>query len=184
MQLKYRRDLPALMRELKLPMIAAEIGVAEGYNSADLLSNGIEKLYMVDIWKTENVVGDGASTKEWHDKNYSLAMNRVAQYGDKAVILKGFSVAMSIQVPDNSLGLLYLDAGHSYADVYKDLTAWFPKVVPLGIMAFHDYLAPQYGVKRAVDEFARNHGFQVNIIPEDKDEDAGAWFRVETGKGV
>lgn len=163
------------MRELKLPMVAAEIGVAEGYNSADLLTNGIEKLYCVDIWKTEKVLGDGSFDQEWHDKNYRVAMHRLEPFGDRAVILKGFSEKMAIHVPDNSLGLLYLDAGHSYADVYVDLTVWIPKVVDGGIVAGHDYLNNAYGVYRAVEDFT-NGKFKVRVIPEDKSEDAGFWF--------
>jgi hypothetical protein len=164
------------MKELGLPMTAVEIGVAEGYNSADLLAGGIEKLFMVDIWKTENVQGDGASDQEWHDKNYRAALFRVKQYGDRAVILKGFSEAMSIHVPDNSLGLVYLDGGHSYADVYLDLITWINKAVDGAIIAGHDYSTKAYGVARAVQEFASNYGYQVHLIPEDKEEDAGFYF--------
>jgi hypothetical protein len=173
--IKHRTQLPDLMRELKLPMMAAEIGVAEGYFSAELLHGGMEKLYMVDIWRTENVKGDGSMPQEWHDKNYNSAMLRVGNFLDKVVILKGFSEAKSIHVPDNSLGLVYLDAGHSYEDVFKDLTVWIPKLIEGGIMAGHDYLNKAYGVYEAVEYFT-NGKFTVNIITENKDEDSGFWF--------
>lgn len=175
MIINYRRDLPALMRELNLPMIGTEIGCAEGFNSADLLEAGLEKLYMIDIWKTEKVEGDGSMDQEWHDKNYRSAMFRVKKFGDRAVILKGFSEAMSVKVPDNSLGLVYIDAGHSYPDVFMDLTIWLPKLIKGGICAGHDYLNQSYGVKRAVEDFT-NGKYEVHLIPEDKDEDAGFWF--------
>lgn len=175
MKLKYRRDIPLLMKELGLPMIGVEIGVAEGYNSADLLAGGLEKLYMVDIWKTEKVEGDGSSDQEWHDKNYRATMFRVKKFGDKAVILKGFSEAMSIHVPDNSLGLVYLDGGHSYADVYMDLTIWIHKAVHGAVIAGHDYLNRSYGVRRAVEDFT-NGKYKVHVIEENKDEDSGFYF--------
>jgi hypothetical protein len=175
MKLKYRRDIPLLMKEFNLPMIGAEIGVAEGYNSADLLSNGIEKLYMIDIWKTENVKGDGSMDQKWHDKNYNDAINKVSKFGNKAIILKGFSQAMSILVPDNSLGFVYLDAGHSYEDVYNDLSVWIHKLVNGGIMAGHDYLNKSYGVMNAINNFTYGR-YKVHIIEEDKEEDAGFWF--------
>lgn len=175
MKLKYRRDLPALMRELNLPMIGVEVGVAEGYFSNDLLEGGIEKLYCVDIWNHEEVTGDGSMDQEWHNKNYRATMHRIAKHIDKAVILKGFSEAMSTKVPDNSLGLVYIDAGHSYPDVFMDLTIWLPKLVKGGICAGHDYLNQAYGVKRAVEDFT-NGKYEVHLIPEDKDEDAGFWF--------
>jgi hypothetical protein len=175
MNVKYRNQLPDFMRELDLPMIAAEIGVAEGNFSKDLLAGGIDKLYLVDIWKTESVKGDGSSPQEWHDKNYSNMLKHIEPYKEKSVVLKGFSEAMSIRIPDGSLGMVYLDAGHSYDDVFKDLTVWIHKLVPGGIMAGHDYLARQYGVWDAVHAFT-NGKYKVMTIPENKDEDAGFYF--------
>lgn len=175
MTIRYRRDIPALMKELGLPMIGAEIGVAEGYFSNDLLEQGLEKLYSVDAWMTLNVKGDGASSQVWHDKNYQAAIDRLAKHGNKSIILRGISEAMSIRVADDHLGLLYLDAGHSYEDVFKDLTVWYPKVVNGGIISGHDYENRSYGVKQAVQDFT--HGrFKVYTIPENKAEDAGFIF--------
>ena len=76
-------------------------------------------------------------------------------------------------VPDNSLGLLYLDAGHDYDSVMGDLVTWYPKVVKGGVIAGHDFLNPAYGVNRAVMEFAQS---EVFTISENKNEDAGFLF--------
>lgn len=175
MTLKYRSDLPSFMRELKLPMVAVEVGCAEMLFTNDLLTNGIEKLYCVDIWKCENVRGDGSNPDEWHDRNFTSGMDRIRHHGSKAVILKGFSEAMSMKVADNHLGLVYLDAGHSYEDVLLDLTVWLPKLVKGGIMAGHDYINRSYGVYEAVQEFTKGR-YKVQVIRENKDEDAGFFF--------
>lgn len=173
----YRTQLPDLMREHGLPMTAAEIGVAEGFNSNDLLQNGIEKLWMIDIWQHEKVQGDGSMPEEWHNKNYTQAMERVAPFGDKAVPMKGFSKDMALQIPDESLGLVYIDAGHSYEDCLLDLQTWFPKLVRGGVMAGHDYLNRSYGVYPAVWNFTMGgRMYEVFTIKEDKDEDAGFYF--------
>lgn len=167
------------MRELNLPMTGVEVGVAEGYFSNDLLDQGFEKLYMVDVWKSyPNVLGDIASSQQWHDRNYKAATERVAKHGAKAVILRGLSEAMSVQVPDNSLGLVYLDGDHSYEGVVLDINVWVRKLVNGGILASHDYDHREYGVKKAMDEYAKENGFHLHHIPENKPEDAGAWFRV------
>lgn len=172
--LKYRRDLPKLMRELNLPMVGVECGVAEANFSNDLLEAGLEKLYSVDTWATiHGQKGDGGFDQDWHDANYAKAIARLAKHGDKSVILRGMSEAMSIKVPDNSLGLVYLDGDHSYEGVFNDILFWWPKLVTGGIMAFHDYEMTQYGVKRAVRALA----LEINLIPEDKQEDAGAWVQ-------
>lgn len=174
--IKYRNELPSLMKRLGLPMVAAELGVAEGYNSADLLDNGIEKLYMVDAWETLPQRGDGGFPKDWHESNLAAALKRVSKHGDKAVILRGYTNVMAKEVEDNSLGLVYIDADHSYAGCRNDVLAWWPKLVKGGIMAFHDYEMRQYGVKEAVQEWAREHKLEVHLIPENKPEDAGAWI--------
>lgn len=171
--IKHRIDLVQLMKDLGLPLVGAELGVAEGYFSNDLLERGMEKLYMVDAWSTLPVRGDGANPQDWHNSNYLAALNRVAKHGEKTVILRGLTTAMAKEVPDSSLGLLYLDAGHDYLSVMDDLRAWFPKVVDGGIVAGHDYLNPSYGVRQAVNEFMRK---KIFVIEENKEEDAGFLF--------
>lgn len=171
---KHRSELYKVA-DTNLP--AVEVGCAEGYFSADLLRMGFTKLYMVDMWATiKTAKGDGASPQSWHDKNYQAAIKRVAKFGDKAVFLRGLSVEMAKFVPDNSVGLLYLDAGHDYDSVKEDLNAWYPKVVKGGIIAGHDYLNKSYGVKEAVHDFCRPKNIDVHLIPEHKDEDAGFYF--------
>lgn len=168
--------MPDLLRYLNLPMIACECGVAEGFHSHDLLVNGIEKLFMVDLWEHQpKMRGDGNNPQYWHDNNFSQAKRRVKEYYDKVVILRGKSIEMANRVEDESLGLLYIDADHSYNGVMGDLNAWVPKVRIGGVVAGHDYLALEYGVNQAVTEFCSGR-YEVITIPEDKKEDAGFYF--------
>ena len=179
MEIQHRTELVKLMEFYDLPLTAAEIGVAEGYNSADLLNSGIEKLYMVDAWQTLNQKGDGAFSQEWHAENYSKATERVKKFGNKAIILRGLSTEVCAHVPDNSLGLLYIDCDHSYDGVMNDLKAWWPKVVECGIISGHDYLNAAYGVYKAVHDFTEGL-IEIHLIPENKHDDAGFYFIKKT----
>lgn len=170
---KHRIDLVKLLKDLKLPLIGAELGCAEGYFSNDLLEQGLEKLYMVDAWQTLPVKGDGGFPQDWHDGNFNAALKRVEKHGSKAVVLRGMTTEMAKGVEDNSLGLLYLDAGHDYVSVKNDLIAWFPKLIYGGVCAGHDYLNTAYGVRQAVNDFT---GKKVFVIEENKKEDAGFLF--------
>lgn len=170
---KYRHDLPKLLKSLGLPLVGSELGVAEGNFSRDLLSEGMEKLYSVDAWATLEGRGDGANSQEWHDENFRKTMEKLIPFGDKSVILRGLTSEMANKVPDSSLGLLYLDAAHWYEDVIRDLQVWAPKVVDGGIIAGHDYLAFQYGVNSAVKDFFSG---KIYTIEENKPEDAGFLF--------
>jgi len=179
MDIRYRRELGKLITVFGN---AAEIGVAEGYFSADILSWDVHfpKLYMVDRWRcVPTVKGDSSNPQGWHDKNLAEARARVSQFGDRAVFLQGDSTAMAKMVPNRSLALLYIDGDHSFEGVYSDLLDWVPKVRTGGIVALHDYEAPQYGVKEAVTRFCAVNQLQVHLLPEDKPEDAGACFCVQ-----
>lgn len=171
--LKYRRDLYQII-DLTLP--AAEIGVAEGYFSSDILEWGVPKLYMVDNWGTLNVSGDGGNPQEWHDKNYDDAIKRISKFNGRAIILRGLSTEMADKVEYESLGFINIDCDHSYQGVKADISAWWSKLVNGGVMAFHDYENKAYGVKQAVEEFARANGLEIHLLPEDKPEDAGAYL--------
>ncbi len=61
------------------------------------------------------------------------------------------------------IDLLFIDAGHTYEDVWADITAWSDFVKQGGVMAFHDYAQTpdahplHWEVKRAVDEWYEDH---------------------------
>ena len=64
--------------------------------------------------------------------------------------------------------LLFIDGDHRYATVKADIANWTPKIVPGGVVAFHDYAPSQKhlikwkleGVRRAVDEWAAKSGWE------------------------
>ena len=64
-----------------------------------------------------------------------------------------------------------MDAQHHYEGAKTDLEAWWPKIRSGGILAGHDDLdgiIPEgnFGVKSAVDEFARERGLHVCVVLE------------------
>lgn len=174
MEIKYRADLYKIIDTTK-PV--AELGVAEGLFSRDMLNWPIPKLYSVDAWKKLNQKGDGGFDQNWHDNNYNNAVKLLSQFGERSVILRGLTHEMAALVEDGSLGLLYLDGDHSYEGVMKDLESWYPKVCKGGVIATHDYFDPDYGVKRAFGDFTKkNRIFEIHILHENKTVDAGAYF--------
>jgi hypothetical protein len=178
MQIKHRIQLVDLMKELGLPLIAAEVGCAEALFSFDLLMAGVEKLWMVVFWDHQpNIKGDGNASPEWHKSNYEAAKDRVYPYKSKVEMLKGYSTKMAKLIPDNSLGLAYIDCNHEYSAVKADIGAYWPKLVKGAVMAFHDYENERdYGVKAAVKEFAATNNLEIHLIPENDPADAGAYI--------
>jgi len=174
--IQYRRELPKLVRHFGLPMIGVEVGVAQGSFSWELLTNGMEKLYSVDAWKELPQTGDGGFPQSWHDDNYEMAKEKLSEFGDKSIILRGISREMADKVEDNSLGLVYLDGDHSLNGVRTDLESWYRKLVVGGIIATHDYISPAYGTKQAFEEFAQANGLEIYLLPENQECDAGAYM--------
>jgi hypothetical protein len=172
MELKHRAELHKII-DLSLP--AAEVGCAECFYANDILSWGVAKLYLVDAWAHLEQAGDGANSDSWHQSNYIACKQRLEKYGDKAVFLRGKSVDMAVRIPDNSLGFVNIDCDHSYQGVWNDIQAYWPKLVSGGVMAFHDYEMPHYGVKKAVQAFAMGK-YEIHLLPENKLEDAGAYI--------
>lgn len=180
MKIQYRRDLWRLLFREGLVGGIVEVGVAEGRFSKEMIEWPVylANLFLVDRWaEVPGVRGDSANPQSWHDKNFEGAKERMAQYGSRVVFLRGESIQMAHAVADESLMLVYIDADHSYRGVMADIKAWRPKLVPNGIMAFHDYENPQYGVKQAVAVYCGEWGLKIHLLPEDKPEDAGAFFR-------
>lgn len=64
-----------------------------------------------------------------------------------------------------SIQFVFIDGSHKYADVLQDLNDWWPKVVPGGVLAGHDYLdfknSPD--VKPAVDLFVKENNLAMEV---------------------
>jgi hypothetical protein len=164
--MKSRMELISLLKQLNLPLIIAEVGVAEGRLSLHFLSGGAEKLYLIDAWETLNQKGDGGFSKEWHDDNYNGMLSRIAPFKTKVSILRGLSYEMSKGIKDSELSMVYIDADHSYDGVKRDLNAFYSKVKSGGIIAGHDYTNLEYGVFEAVAEFCKEKNYTPILIPE------------------
>lgn len=175
MNIEKREQLPELLKELNLPLIVAEVGVAEGLHAELLMKNGIEKLYLIDRWEHADIKGDSGEPEEWHNTNYNRVVEVMKPYGDKALILKGNSSDMCEWIPDNSLGMVYIDADHSYEGCLADLERWYPKVIDGGVIVGHDFLNMEYGVNKAVNEFVSGR-FRITVIPENEPNNASFYF--------
>jgi len=176
MQIDSRKQLGDLIKHLGLTKGVAEIGVAEGSFSSQIIEWGTFPLYLVDRWlSVPEDYGDSGFDQEWHDTNYRSVLERTQPHGGKCIVLRGDSSEMANSVPDNSLSLVYLDANHTYEGVKRDIEAWYPKVEEGGIIAGHDYFSQDYGVHTAINEFV-NGRFDIIPIPENELNNASFYF--------
>jgi len=78
-----------------------------------------------------------------------------------AILIPGDSTKVHVQF-NKLVHLLFIDGDHHYETIKQDISGWTPKVVPGGIVVFHDYAPTELnlrqfphiaGVRKAVDEW-------------------------------
>lgn len=147
----------------------AEVGVFKGESTIHY-AGIVNKIYAIDPWLKDYDLNDKAARldmdyiEQCFDDNISSFNNIIK--------IKDLSINACKLIPDNSLDLIYLDAGHSYKSVKEDLVHWIPKIRNNGYIAGHDYFdetSESYkkngvihwpGVARAVDEIVGKPKFR------------------------
>jgi hypothetical protein len=166
-----RRELPHVLNARGLLGCGVEVGVQEGAYSELLLDawRGRE-LISVDPWlatpgheyrSTDNV------EQPVHEQRYRATLARLERFGERSSVWRLTSAEAAERIRSATLDFVYIDARHDYGSVRQDLALWHPKLRPGGLLAGHDYVEGTFaegtfGVKRAVDEFAREHGLRVH----------------------
>lgn len=166
-----RRVLTDILNEHGLKGYGVEIGVKQGDFSKHLLQTWeCKKLYLVDPWiaQPESTYNE---THHDHDDDFSKCLDNVSSFSGRFEIVKEFSHNAYRRFDNNYFDFIYIDGNHSYDAVKKDLSLWYPKLKTGGLIAGDDYTQKpedivfdyKFGVKRAVDEFARVHRKNVSI---------------------
>ncbi len=151
------RELPFLIRQ------GAEIGIWQGETSEQLLRTFPKlTLWMIDPWAKEY-----EATAEQIAAAEVLARKRTAFAGPRQNIIKASSLWAAQRLTHSVFDFVFIDACHDYESIRDDLQAWYPKVKPGGLVSGHDYNSVRdrhgiWGVTRAVDEFAAEHGYDVH----------------------
>ena len=131
------------------------------------------EFYCVDKWQGEvNIAYDEAVVKD---------MKKIFQQNVKPVLsnitmLTMLSWNAAKKFEDKSVDFCYVDAGHSYEAVTKDLKAWWPKIRPGADFAGDDYTKGYPGLQQAVWDFFEPLGIKVRragrcwIVQKPKEE--------------
>lgn len=144
-----------------------EVGVQRGYFAKALLDHWPGQLLCVDPWVYQDEYDDIANVpNDEHDRRYAETQRVLAPFGDRACIVRDFSVPVGERQDAESLDFVYLDARHDAPSVAADCRAWWPAIRPGGVLAGHDYIdgiaGMTFGVVHAVNDFAALVGSPVN----------------------
>lgn len=143
-----------------------EIGVRDGGNALSIMKTlDINKLILVDPYEqyTEN-------EKNWDSekqkKYYNEAKKNLKDFKDKIYFVKKKSEEAA-PIIDDELDFVYIDGGHDFENVKKDIEKWFPKVKKGGIIGGHDFKSKYLGLTKAVNQFVEKNGY--NLMGDDTD---------------
>jgi glycosyltransferase involved in cell wall biosynthesis len=135
--------------------VGAEVGVAFGGHAEAILSTTkVQRLYGIDSYQNKPTYQDPMNLPQpLFDELYRRTKTRLSGFGERFVLVRADSTDAAKEVP-NSLDFVFLDADHSYENVFTDLCTWFPKVREGGILSGHDYGHPNFpGIAQAVNRF-------------------------------
>lgn len=165
-----------LIKRLKPRSTMAEIGVWRGYFGSQILNETqVLKLYEIDPWSGQTGVYDDTGkpkTQEEHDADYRQTLHHLRGHipGKRVEIIRGRSIDVAASWKGPMLDAVYIDAGHTYEDVFSDLTAWAPRVKSTGVLMGHDYTDNDtskrfgWGVKKAVADFCEKFGWEITAV--------------------
>ena len=134
-----------------------ELGSYEG-RSTIVFARAGRTVHAVDAWSLEvddlSAFGGGATSSEsvFHTFQENI---RHAGVEPRVHVHRGLTRAVGLQW--NTPGaILFVDAGHTYADATSDLETWTPHLTAQGLLIMHDVLGDVYlGVTRAASELVK-----------------------------
>lgn len=129
-------------------------GMSASYMAVEIMNSGKKINFdCVDTW--EYILDTGIDYTKYNDL-YDIFLKNIEPVKSVITPIKEISWEAAKLYSDNSLDFVFIDAGHDYDSVIKDIKSWYPKVKIGGVIAGHDYTQPTCGVKKAVDEFFNN----------------------------
>lgn len=145
------------LTELAISKDVLEIGSFMGL-SAYLMARVARSVMCVDTFKADG----GGQAQEPAFTTLAAFDGAVSRFSNVKRFIGTSEDAAGTGGVDGKYDFIFIDAMHTYEAVQSDIAAWWPRLEPGGMMAFHDYghefnpdgsvLCGFPGVKTAVDE--------------------------------
>lgn len=144
-----------------------ELGVFRGVNGQYIFKNfDILKMYLIDPYVPLDYIKIYYGTKEIVLYNKSVAKENLKNYEKKCIWLEDFSENVHIQIPNESVDIIYIDGCHSFESVLSDLRLYYSKIKFGGLIIGDDY--NEDGVKRAIELFSKENNLSYKISRANK----------------
>ena len=163
--------------ELYKPKNFLEVGVFQGVTSRNvceklnIINDGNFSFYGIDLFEDTNSNIDNKEKTIKHKKLsnpfkhllFNIILKKdlfsidsiykfLKKFKDNVFLYKGFSDTELLKIDLSKIDMIFLDGGHSYETVSKDLSLILKGMKKSKIIICDDYDQINYGVKKAVDE--------------------------------
>lgn len=119
------------------------------FMAVEIINSGKNiKFDCVDTWEFFDSFTDISEVA--YDNLYEIFLQNIEPVKESIGVVRKLSWDAASNYDDESLDFVFIDAGHDYESVKKDLVSWLPKIKKNGVIAGHDYYHEP--VKRAVHE--------------------------------
>jgi len=146
-------ELTWLYETAKRQSTIVEVGSWKGRSTHALLTgckNGV--VTAIDTWAGSIDPRDDTNRLAKQENILEVFKKNVGHFPNLKIVQSPGMEAVK-NYADNSIDMVFIDAGHTYEEVFEDITAWLPKVKDTGIISGHDYMPQTWmGVCQAVDE--------------------------------
>lgn len=158
-----RADFAALC-DAKGLKTAIEIGTDRGVFAREFLDRWHgEILFCVDPYRQYQEM-------EWdRSGDFALAVAHLSIHARRVrfIVTSSVHAASCFEKGEplpTQVGFIYIDGSHHWDEVAKDLSIWWPRLLPGGIFAGDDFQMP--AVNKAVTDFAQRHGLPISLISD------------------
>lgn len=168
-------------REVLADQVIVEIGSYTGKSTCCLARGSAEgrcvPVYAVDLWTAgtsrkgrhfrARLPDEQAADSKFHRPEVLAVFRRRMEVYSAGLVRECMGESTLVAATfGGPVGLLFIDAEHTYEACRADFEAWSPHVVAGGVVAFHDYKAEgDGGVRRYIDEvLASSRWQQIRIV--------------------
>ena len=150
--------LASLAKDVPSGLAIVELGAFQGVTTVALglgsqMGNGAT-IWSVDLW---GIASSGQGRIYDDPRNHEVFLEAIANaHVEPLVRAARIHTGEAAKLWSRPIGLLFIDADHTYEGCLADYRDWSRWVVPGGCLALHDVRNPAWpGVQRLVDEVIR-----------------------------
>ena len=171
-----RKFLFKRMKRIPHNGVVVEVGSFFGDSSSRMFCEGIKKYKNNAVLHCVDTFNDDFFTSKTQTADFMKKFNRITR-GRRVIevffenmqpyeykLIREDSVDASMGFEDESIDLVFIDGDHTKEAVFRDISAWYPKVKYGGVICGHDYGKKQFGVTEVVDSFFKKIDRVVSSI--------------------